>query len=84
MRFHEAREGDFRIFVGALEAPRAEGYIVALVVNRVRGTDGTQREVYRDERLACAHRWASAEEAMGHALSRAVDLIRSDSPRLAA
>ena len=40
MQFQESHEGDYRIYVGALEAPRGDGYIAAVVVNRVRGVPG--------------------------------------------
>jgi hypothetical protein len=33
MRFEECIEGEYKIFVGALEAPRGDGYIAALIVN---------------------------------------------------
>ncbi len=34
MRFDESQEGDYRIFVGAVEAPRGgDGYIAALIVH---------------------------------------------------
>jgi len=34
MRFDESREGDYRIFVGAMEAPGGDGYTAALIVER--------------------------------------------------
>ena len=37
MQFDECFEGEYRIFVGALEAPRGEGYIAAVVVSRLLG-----------------------------------------------
>lgn len=83
MRFSDCHEGDYRIFVGAVEAPRGEGYIAALVVNRVRGVQGRHREAFRDDSLACGYRWPSAEEAMHYAMSRARELIRSRSRMLA-
>ena len=64
MRFEDTHEGDYRIFVGALEAPRGDGYIAALVVNRVRNAPSpSQREAFRDDSLACGYRWRSAEDA---------------------
>lgn len=51
MQFDECFEGDYRIFVGALDAPRGQGFIAAVVVSRLTGhavaqagapgTDGT-------------------------------------------
>ena len=83
MRFDETQEGDYRIFVGAVEAPKGDGYIAALVVNRVRGsTPGTTpnaREAFRDDSLACGYRWPSADEAIHYAMNRARELIRSRS-----
>ena len=59
MIFDERSEGDYRIYAGALEAPRGQGYIAAVVVNRVRGSVDAPREAYRDDSLACGHRWLS-------------------------
>ena len=83
MRFNECQEGDYRIFVGALEAPKGEGYIAALIVNRVRGEVGKHTEAFRDDSLACGYRWRSADEAMHYAMNRARELIRSRSRMLA-
>ena len=83
MRFEETREGDYRIFVGAMDAPRGSGYIAALIVNRVGGAIGRQSEAYRDESLACGYRWPSPDEAISYAMTRARELIRSRSQMLA-
>ena len=84
MRFQDSQEGDYRIFVGALEAPHGDGYIAALVVNRVRNTAPSARcEAFRDDSLACGYRWRSAEEAINYAMNRARELIRSRSAQLA-
>jgi len=83
MRFEDTHEGDYRIFVGALEAPRGDGYIAALVVNRVRNTSQSQREAFRDDSLACGYRWRSADEAINYAMNRARELIRTRSGQLA-
>jgi hypothetical protein len=82
MRFDECHEGDYRIFVGALEAPQGDGYIAALIVNRVRGVPAQQREAFRDDSLACGYRWRSADEAIQYAMNRARELIRSRSSML--
>jgi len=37
MQFDECFEGEYRIFVGALDAPRGEGFIAAVVVSRIVG-----------------------------------------------
>lgn len=86
MRFEDTQEGDYRIFVGALEAPRGDGYIAAVVVNRVRNVStqqSSQREAFRDDSLACGYRWRSADEAINYAMNRARELIRSRSGQLA-
>ena len=83
MQFNECHEGDYRIFVGAVEAPRGDGYIAALVVNRVRGVQGKHAEAFRDDSLACGYRWRSPGEAMHYAMNRARELIRSRSQMLA-
>lgn len=83
MRFHECHEGDYRIYVGALDAPRGDGYIAALVVRRVRGEPAAQREAYRDDSLACGYRWPSADEALHYATNRGRELVRSHSRMLA-
>jgi len=83
MRFEECHEGDYRIFVGAVEAPRGDGYIAALIVNRVRGKVDRHPEAYRDESLACGYRWPSPDEAISYAMTRARELIRSRSQMLA-
>ncbi|HRH89413.1 MAG TPA: hypothetical protein PLO41_21410 [Rubrivivax sp.] len=82
MIFDERTEGDYRIYAGALEAPRGAGYIAALVVNRVRGTDGAPREAYRDDCLACGHRWPCPHAALSYALGMARRLIRREQHRL--
>ena len=82
MRFDECHEGDYRIYVGALEAPRGGGFIAALVVNRVHNVKGTRREAFRDDSLACGYRWPSADEAIQYAMNRAREMIRSRSGML--
>jgi hypothetical protein len=80
--FDERSEGDYRIYAGALEAPRGQGYIAAVVVSRVRGTGQPPREAYRDDSLACGYRWQSSDEALSYALNRARDVIRREPYRL--
>ncbi|MDP3225506.1 MAG: hypothetical protein Q8M96_20415 [Rubrivivax sp.] len=82
MRFNECQEGDYRIFVGAVEAPKGDGYLAALIVNRVRGIQGRHNEAFRDDSLACGYRWRSPDEAMHYAMNRARELIRSQSQLL--
>ena len=82
MQFDERVEGDYRIYAGALEAPRGDGYIAAVVVSRVHGARAA-REAWRDDSLACGYRWASAGEALDYALEQASELIRTRSKALA-
>ena len=86
MQFDECQVGDYRVFVGALEAPKGEGYIAALVVSRVQGLQAASvsrpREAFRDDSLACGYRWRSADEALHYAMGRARELIRSRSQML--
>lgn len=81
MHFDERDEGDYRIYAGALEAPRGTGYIAAFVVKRIRG--GAPREAYREESLAGGHRWLSPQEALVYALDKARELILRERHRLA-
>lgn len=80
MHFEESRFGDYRIFAGALEGPLGDGYIGALIVQRVQG--GSMREILRDESLACGHRWGSAEAALAYAMGKAREMIRKQAPML--
>jgi hypothetical protein len=80
--FDELSEGDYRIYAGALEAPRGQGYIAAVVVNRVRGVGDSPREAYRDDSLACGHRWLSPHEALSYALKKAREVIHRERHRL--
>ncbi len=83
MKFDERNVGDYKIFAGALEAPRGDGYIAAMIVQRIQGVPGAPREALRDESLACGHRWESAADALAYAMSKAQEAIRNRSPMLA-
>jgi hypothetical protein len=75
MQFDERWVGDYRIFTGALESPIGDGYTAALVVH-VHGRCGAApREVFRDESLACGHRWESADAALAYALNKAQQMV---------
>jgi len=79
MHFDERNEGDYRIYAGAIEAPSGDGYLAAVVVKRIRGeTTHTGAEAFRDESLACGHRWAEPEGALAYAITKALKLIRSE------
>ncbi len=82
MHFDERNEGDYRIFAGALESRHGDGYVAAVVVSRWRGKPGTPREAFREESLACGHRWATADAALSYAMSRGQQVVRSEAHRL--
>ena len=91
MQFDECFEGEYRIFVGALEAPHGDGFIAAVVVSRVLGESGAEdrvgtrlaREVWRDDSLACGYRWPTPDAALHYAKNRAREMVRKASPMLA-
>jgi hypothetical protein len=82
MRFDEREIGDYRIFAGALEALKGDGYTATMIVQRVHGAAGGPREVLRDEGLACGHRWESADAALAYAINKAQEAIRKRSELL--
>jgi hypothetical protein len=82
MHFDERNVGDYRIFAGALEGPQGDGFIAAMIVQRVKGVAGAPREVLRDESLACGHRWESPDDALAYAMSKAQEAIRNRSSQL--
>lgn len=86
MQFDECSEGGYRIFVGALEAPRGGGYIAAVVVSRLQASAAAPANevVWRDDSLACGYRWPTAQAALHYAKNRAREMVRKASPMLAA
>jgi hypothetical protein len=83
MQFDECHEGEYRIFVGALDAPGGRGYTAAVVVNRTQPQPGGLPQVaFRDDSVACGYRWESAEEAIAYAMARARDMVRKRSAML--
>ena len=83
MQLDERDEGDYRIYAGALEAIQGDGYIAAVVVSRVRNTGRAPREAYRDDALACGHRWANAQDALSYALGKGREVVKTERHRLA-
>jgi hypothetical protein len=77
MIFAQRDEGDYRIYGGAIEAMQGDGYTAAVVVHRVRNFVPAPCEVFRDEALACGHRWASAAGALRYALGKGRDAVTS-------
>ena len=82
MHFDQRELGGYLIFAGALDAPRGDGYIATMIVQRLHPVTGVPREALRDESLAGGHRWELAEDALAYAISRAQDAIRKHSPLL--
>lgn len=84
MVLDEQDEGDFRIYAGALESTLGDGYVAAVVVSKVRGIRSGPRETFRDESLACGHRWERPEQALSYAIGKGREVIRTELYRLAA
>lgn len=83
MQLYERDEGDYRIYAGALEAVQGDGYIAALVVSRVRNAGRGPCEAFRDDALACGHRWAKPEEALSYAIGKGREVVKTERHRLA-
>jgi len=78
MHLEESTEGNFRIYAGALESPQGDGYLAAVVVSQMDRPDGgSGREAWRDDSLACGHRWQYPTEALSYALVAARKVIRT-------
>jgi len=82
MHLDESTEGPYRIYAGALEARQGDGYIAAVVVNRIGQGLHAGREAYRDESLACGHRWEPPGDALRYAVTRAREIIATKSAML--
>lgn len=76
MHFNDISEGEYRIYAGAIEAADQNGYLAALVVNRIEGTNGRPKEAFRDTQLAAGYRWASPHDALRYALSKGQEIVR--------
>ena len=75
MHFDERNEGDFHIYAGALEGPRGDGYIAAVVVmRRMRGRTAVAkpRELYRAQGFPDSY--VIDRGADGRALSKAAQV----------
>ena len=83
MNLDQRDEGDYRIYGGALEATQGDGYIAAVVVNQIRNANRLPREVFRDDALACGHRWSSPEAALSYAMGKGQEVVKTDQHRLA-
>lgn len=74
MHFEEVDTGDYRIYAGAIERPRAFGYVAAVVVVKLRGAAGRQ-ETFRDEFLAGGYGWPTPAEALRFAINAGRDVV---------
>jgi len=74
-------EGDYCIYCGAIEGARDDGYIAAVVVNQVRTINLVPRESFRDNALACGHRWASPEAALSYAMAKGLEVVKTEQSR---
>jgi hypothetical protein len=76
MHSDEVDDGDFRIYAGSLESKLGDGYKASAIVRRVRGVGGTCDGVFREEGIACGHRWATPSEALLYAVTPAAPVVR--------
>jgi len=82
VQLNESTEGPYRIYAGALEARQGDGHIAAVVVSRIGPNALPGREAYRDESLACGHRWESPDDALRYAVTRAREIIATQAQML--
>ncbi|HEX6707842.1 MAG TPA: hypothetical protein VF169_24065 [Albitalea sp.] len=83
MLLNECHEGDYRIWAGALGGELGDGYIAAVVIDRVRGLSAGPREAFRDESLAGGYRWPSPQAAVWYAINKGRELVTAKRDRLA-
>lgn len=81
MHFEEVDTGDYRIYAGAMERPRAFGYVAAVVVVRIRG-QAARQETFRDENLAGGYGWPSPGDALRFAINAGRDVVMCGRPSL--
>jgi len=81
MQFQERDEGDFRIYAGALEAPRGNGFVASVIVNRVAPAH-ERREVFRDVSMFGGHRWLTSDDALRQAVKKGREIVRGEPCRL--
>jgi hypothetical protein len=74
MYFEEIDAGGYRIYAGALERGRSRSFSAAVVVMRLHA-DGRREEVFREEDLGGGYAWASAQDALRHAVQCGRDVV---------
>lgn len=79
MHFIERDDGEFRIYTGAIETPRGEGYLAALVVQRLR-EGGRAEEIFRDDALCAGYGWPTPDAALAFAMRKAQGILRAKQP----
>ena len=83
MLLNECQVGDYHIWAGALGGELGDGYIAAVIIDRVRGTSTGPREAFRDEALAGGYRWPSPQAAVWYAINKGRELVTAKPDRLA-
>jgi hypothetical protein len=73
MIFDEYNFGNYRIFAGAIEGPFGDGFIGAVVVDRVGDQRHSPDPIFQDEALCCGHRWQTGEEALKFAMRKGME-----------
>jgi len=81
MHFQERDEGDFRIYAGAFEAPRGNGFVASVVVYRMAPAH-ERREVFRDVGMFGGHRWLTSDDALRRAVKKGCEVVRGEPCRL--
>lgn len=82
MRFHDAVEGRYRIYAGAVGSPDGHGFVATLIIKRTSGSSVAEVEVFRDDALTDGMRWCTEEEAVEGALQFGRDIVRREPQRL--
>jgi hypothetical protein len=67
MNLQERDIGDYRIYAGALDAPRG-GYVAAVEVHRLRGGPRAPEVIFSNDCLSGGHRFETPHEALKHAM----------------
>ena len=82
MIFDQQDVGDYRIYGGAIEAATGGGYIATVVVNQVRNSGPTPREVFREDGWIQGTRWRARDAALAYAMRKGLEIVRSVQPQV--